>query len=62
MTNDRIQHGLPRPCEPTPDEIERAMKRAEHLRARVFRDLARALAASLARTDRERKFELARAT
>ena len=61
MTNDRIQHEPPRPREPTPDELERAMKQAEHFRARAFRDLSRALVEWLARIERERKLESARA-
>ena len=62
MTIDRIQRGLPRPSEPTPDEIERATKRAARFRAQVFRDLARALNEWLAQIDRERKVETTRAT
>ena len=62
MTNDRIQQDPPRQREPTPDELERAMKRAERLRARAFRDLSRALVDWLARIDRERKLEPSRAT
>ena len=61
MTNVRMQHGPPPPYEPTPEEIERAMKRGERLRARVLRELALALAGSLARIDRERRLESERA-
>jgi hypothetical protein len=50
-----MRHAPQLPSAPTPEEIAHAMKRADRLRARVFRDLALALAESLARIDRERK-------
>jgi len=40
-----------------PEEVKRARKRAARLRARVLRDVSRALTEWLARVDRERKAE-----
>jgi hypothetical protein len=57
MTNDRIEYGLPGAYEPTPEEIERAMRNAERERARIFGEVARALNAWLARIDHARASE-----
>jgi hypothetical protein len=52
MRNDRAGHGLPYGYEPTPEEIEQAMRRGERLRAQAFRDITRGAAAWLARAFR----------
>jgi hypothetical protein len=57
MKDDRIQYGLPVTYEPTPEELERAMRRAERERAQVFGDIARAVGAWLARIDHARASE-----
>ena len=51
MTNEEIisSYGLLDIHEPMPEEIERAMNEARRLRARAFRDIARAAGALLAR-------------
>jgi hypothetical protein len=51
MQHDRIQYGLPGAHEPTPEEIEAAMKRGERERAQMFGEIARAAGAWLARVD-----------
>jgi hypothetical protein len=51
MKDDRIQHGLPGVHEPTPEEMERAMRNANRERARVFGELARAVGAWLERVN-----------
>jgi hypothetical protein len=52
MTTNRIKYRLPDVHEPTPEEIERAMRRCERLRAQACRDVARAVAMGLTRAFR----------
>ena len=46
MNSDWNRHGR---REPTPEEIEHAMRRGERLRAQAFRDITRAAVRGLAR-------------
>ena len=47
MNSDWNRHGG---REPTPEEIEHAMRRGERLRAQAFRDITRAAVQGLVRT------------
>ncbi len=49
MTTDWMKHRLPDVHEPTPEEIERAMRHGERLRAQALRDITRAAIQGLAR-------------